>query len=573
VRWQPTTRLRVRLTDEAPIEVPAPRPGSYDVGPLTVLLDGDNTQLRWSVTAREPVSIDAIAFVWDAGAAGEAPRLFSQGYQSWSPARTLRLGIDADPSQDARVGSLLRSAFHADPTPTAPGELRSEQVAIIARAGEAHVCVGFVAGERHAGTVRAWLDNERVALAAEAWLGGARLTPDTPLALHAVRAQTGDDATDLLDAWASEVGTAAGARVAAPFVAGWCSWYQYFHDVTEREIRANLSRSDEWPFDVFQLDDGFQHAIGDWLRPNTRFPGGIDTLAADISASGRTPGIWIAPFLAAPESDVTASHPEWLVRAPRHDTFAIAMHNEPWGGAMAMLDTTRPDVLEHLERTANALVAMGYRYLKLDFTFAPAMRGRFADSSQTPAQRVRAGYDAIRRGAGPDTYILACGAPIGAVVGAVDAMRIGADVAPAWSTRQTGGYAATTPATQHAFVNTCTRSFMHRRLWANDPDCVMLRTSDTQLSEDAARMWAKTVGCSGGLVLLSDDLARLDSAALAQLHEVIELARVVDADAQHGRPPRADGLLDPSGPHGLISTAGRVRVDRTSGAGEFAPAT
>ena len=573
MRWQPTTRLRVRLTDAAAIEVPAPRPGSYDLGPLTLLIDGDDTHLRWSVSAREPVAVDAITFVWDAGAAGDRPRLFSQGYQSWSPTRALRLGIDADPSQDQRVGSLMRSAFHADPTPTAPGELRSEQVAVVARGGALHECIGFVGGERHAGTVRARIDDGNIELGVEAWLGGTRLVPDTTFALHSLRADSGDDATELLETWASVAGAAAGARVDAPFVAGWCSWYQYFHDVTERDVRANLSLSDEWPFDVFQLDDGFQSAIGDWLRPNDRFPGGVEDLAADIAARGRTPGIWIAPFLAAPDSEVAVNHPEWLVRAPQHDTFAIGMHNEPWGGAMAMLDTTRPDVLAHLEHTARSLVTMGYRYLKLDFTFAPAMRGRFADPSQTPAQRVRAGYDAIRRGAGVDTYILACGAPIGAVVGAVDAMRIGADVAPAWRTQQTGGYAATTPATQHAFVNTCTRSFMHRRLWVNDPDCVMLRMSDTQLSEDAARMWAQTVGCSGGLVLLSDDLARLDRASRTQLEQVIELARVADADARTGRTPRAEGLLDPAGPHGLTSAAGRVRVDVATGAGEFTPVT
>jgi alpha-galactosidase len=569
VRWQPTTRLRVRISDEAPFEVPAPTPGSYDIGPVTVSLDGSDTELRWAVTTQRPLAVDAVALVWDEGAAGDAPRLFSHGYQSWSPTRTLRLGVDQDPSHDPQARTLLRSAFHADPNRVAPGELRSEQVAVLARDRSPVRCIGFAGGERHAGTVRTRIIDGSVEVAVEAWLGGARLTPASSYPLHEVRSSSGDDAATLLEGWASEVGNAASARIRAPYVAGWCSWYQYFHAVTERDIRANLAVIDDWPLDVFQVDDGFQHAIGDWLRPNSRFPSGIDSLAADIAARGRTPGIWIAPFLAAPDSDVAHAHPGWLARAPHRDSFAIGMYNEPWGGVMATLDTTRPEVLEHLEHTAAALVAMGYRYLKLDFTFAPAMPGRFADASQTPAQRVRAGYDAIRRGAGPDTYILACGAPIGAVVGAVDAMRIGADVAPAWRTYENGGYAATTPATQHAFINTCTRSFMHRRLWSNDPDCVMLRTDDTQLTAAAARAWADTVGCSGGLALVSDDLTKLDRATRAQLTEVIELGRVADAHARAGRTPRAEGLLDPAGPHGLRGSAGGVRVDLDSGAGEF----
>jgi alpha-galactosidase len=65
---------------------------------------------------------------------------------------------------------------------------------------------------------------------------------------------------------------------------GWCSWYQYFHDVTEADLLGNLARSAGWPFDVFQLDDGFQRAIGDWLETNEKFPSTLDRLAGEIAA-------------------------------------------------------------------------------------------------------------------------------------------------------------------------------------------------------------------------------------------------------------------------------------------------
>src|SRR5690606_11151583 len=91
-----------------------------------------------------------------------------------------------------------------------------------------------------------------------------------------------------------------------------------------------------------------------------------------------------------------------------------------------------PDVLDHLESVARSLVSLGFTYLKLDFTMAPGLDGRFHDGTRTPAQRVRAGYDAVRRGAGEAAFLLACGAPIGPCIGVVDAMRIGADVAPSW---------------------------------------------------------------------------------------------------------------------------------------------
>ena len=72
--------------------------------------------------------------------------------------------------------------------------------------------------------------------------------------------------------------TRSGARVDAPYQVGWCSWYHYFHDVTEDHIRSNLALAAEWPFDVFQIDDGYQAAIGDWLITNEKFPSelGVD---------------------------------------------------------------------------------------------------------------------------------------------------------------------------------------------------------------------------------------------------------------------------------------------------------
>jgi hypothetical protein len=172
------------------------------------------------------------------------------------------------------------------------------------------------------------------------------------------------------------------------------------------------------------------------------------------------------------------------------------------------------------------------------------MPGRFRDPTRTPAERVRAGYEAIRRGAGDDVFILGCGAPVGALVGVLDGMRIGADVAPWWSApadaeEQQPAYELTTPATQHAFVNTCNRSFMHRNLWMNDPDCVMLRTSDTRLSAPAAAAWARTVGCSGGLALVSDDLALLGAEAHALLDEIVATGRAADAAATRAALPEA----------------------------------
>ena len=126
----------------------------------------------------------------------------------------------------------------------------------------------------------------------------------------------------------------------------------------------------------------------------------------------------------------------------------------------------------------------GYGYLKLDFLYAAAAEGIRHDPAITRAQTLRRGLEAIRRGAGEQTFILGCGCPLGAAVGIVDGMRIGPDVAPYWGASAGG---AGEPGTALAIDAILARSFMHRQLWLNDPDCVMLRAKETQALERRAR--------------------------------------------------------------------------------------
>src|SRR5258705_9998812 len=155
-------------------------------------------------------------------------------------------------------------------------------------------------------------------------------------------------------------------RRSAPYQVGWCSWYHWFSGITEAALREELALAADWPFKVFQLDDGFQAAVGDWLDTNEKFSTAIDGIAAAIAAEGRVPGIWIAPFLVAPDAELARRHPEWVARHAETGAPLRGMVNEHWGGSVAVLDTTRPEVLDHLGRLGRSLVEAGYRYLKLD---------------------------------------------------------------------------------------------------------------------------------------------------------------------------------------------------------------
>ncbi len=157
--------------------------------------------------------------------------------------------------------------------------------------------------------------------------------------------------------------------------------------------------------------------------------------------------------------------------------------------------------------------------------------------------------------------------PLSNVVGVVDANRIGSDVAPAWDRSLADddivlpGYERTLPATVHSWQNTLARSFMHRKLWLNDPDCLMLRQTETRMTPAAVETWAHAVAMSGGMALVSDDLALLDGQARALLADVVALGRVADDESIAGTPSRCPDLMDHDVPHELCAAGHRLEGD------------
>jgi alpha-galactosidase len=110
---------------------------------------------------------------------------------------------------------------------------------------------------------------------------------------------------------------------------------------------------------------------------------------------------------------------------------------------------------------------------------------------------------------------------------------------------------------------------MHRRLWLNDPDCLMLRTVDTALSPEAARGWARAVGVSGGMALVSDDLSLLGADARAVLDEVVALGRASDDAARAGRPVTVPDLMSAAAPTVIEAGGHRLTVDPATGAADL----
>ena len=364
----------------------------------------------------------------------------------------------------------------------------------------------------------------------------ARLEPGEVRPLERVCVALGLDANVLLEAFGDAHGRVAGARTARPFLAGWCSWYHFFHDVNEADVLRNLealaAARPGLCVDVVQIDDGYQRAIGDWLETNAKFPRGLAPLAAEIRAAGFTAGIWTAPFCVVPESGLFAKHGDWLLRSGEAPLRGLLHPVWSRDASVYVLDPSRPEVREHLEATFRELRALGFDYLKLDFLYTAAMQADAYDARLGRAQRLRAGLEAVRAGAGEGAFLLGCGCPLGAAVGVVDGMRIGPDVSPSWRAEEAiriPGIEETLPSTRSAVRSVLARAWMHRRLWLNDPDCLMARRNDTRLSPDEARTLAIAIAATGGMLLFSDDWTTLDAAARELVRDTLAAARAVDA--------------------------------------------
>jgi alpha-galactosidase len=498
--------------------------------------------------------------------------VYRNGYQSWSGTRAYGVEeADADPRfaflRDIQTDVAHRASGRR-------GVFRSDLVTAVADrdSGQA-LGLGFLEAAAFFSAVEVDARRGRFRRLAAVIDGDQRpLRPGERLPLPALWIAAGDDGWSLLEMWAAACGAAMRARVPEQTPVGWCSWYYYFTRVREADVVDNLESlrrlRDRVRCDYVQIDDGYQRAIGDWLEPNGKFPHGMRWLAQRIRAAGFDAGIWLAPFLARPDSRLMRARPDWFVRTP-HGGLRRGCWNPMWslGRPAYVLDTTRPDVLEWLRELARTIVHQwGYRVLKLDFLYAAALPGVRADRDATRAEALRRGLEAIRAGAGPDAFLLGCGCPLGPAVGIVDGMRIGADVAPFWSNwisrvLNRGRHGV---ATEHAVRNILTRAFMHRRLWLNDPDCLMVRATETALTPAEVQTLATAIALTDGMFVLSDRLEALPAARLEWIERMLPLlggeARLDDL-FHRGLPERLRADY-PTGQAVAVFNFGNRRVDR-----------
>lgn len=280
--------------------------------------------------------------------------------------------------------------------------------------------------------------------------------------------------------YAAELGKRFGKRSDKPAPRVWCSWYSLYTAIDEAILFRVFNELGDLPFDVLQVDDGWQMSIGDW-EANGKFPSGMSVLAEKIKSTGRKAGLWLAPLIAVESSCLFREHPNWFLRN-MNGKFASAGFN--WGEQLYALDTTQPDAMKWLASLMKQVRAWGFDYLKLDFLYAGALPAkRFADMPREAAYRQA--LKTMREVMGHDAYLLTCGAPILPSLGLCDALRIGPDVSDKWEDPRDATllYNFTTPGARNAVRTTVSRLWL-QPLVTTDSDVVYFTEKENLLSPE-----------------------------------------------------------------------------------------
>jgi alpha-galactosidase len=420
--------------------------------------------------------------------------VYEHGWQSWSP--TAWYPVKA-----------------TSPRPPGPTRLTMGYRSEAPMPGRGFQGEGLLAlADPEAGLVRIWsaFDPRQAVPSIRARLGGGRLvvSADGEVGETAV---PGVSPGAALAHWAGALARRLGTPAVASLPPVWCSWYQYFGGVTALDVMENVeaARTLGLSIGVFQVDDGWEAEVGDWLDTSPRFGRPLAGLAADIRTAGARAGVWTAPLLVGARSRTAALHPDWLVGG------VVAGHN--WSQDLFALDITHPDAAAHLIQVFATLAGWGFDYFKVDFLYAGALPGRRRDDI-APITAYRQALGLIRAGVGPEATLLACGAPLLPSIGLVDAMRVGPDIA------LSGGEAPSDPSLPSypgAVTAVRARAHQHARLWCNDPDALIARPEMGRRRE-----WAEVVERFGGLRVSGDRLKGLDGWGLETTRRLLQPSAV-----------------------------------------------
>ena len=314
-------------------------------------------------------------------------------------------------------------------------------------------------------------------------------------------------------------------------VFGYSSWYNYYQNIDEDIILRDLEGIDK-RFDLFQIDDGYETFVGDWLDIDpVKFPNGLKGIVEKIHKKGLLAGIWLAPFVAEEKSRLFKDHPEYIKKDKNGNPLKAGGN---WSGQYS-LDLENPDVIEYIKKSLKFYMSLGFDFFKLDFLYASSIEVPLGYS------RCQYQYKAYKllRDTLKGKIILGCGANLVNSIGNFDYLRIGPDVSLKWDdVVYMRLFHRERISTKVTLQNTIFRSILNDRWFGNDPDVFLLRDNNIELNDSQKRSLALINSLFSSVLMLSDDISKYDEDKKKKLdlvHKIFLEAKNASFKKEHGQ--------------------------------------
>lgn len=301
-------------------------------------------------------------------------------------------------------------------------------------------------------------------------------------------------------------------------IKGYTSWYNYYQNISEDVILRDLESisTKKELVNTFQVDDGYQTAVGDWLSiDDKKFPNGMKCIADAIHEKGFEAGLWLAPFGAQHNSIIAKEHKDWLICDNKGKPIPVGAN---WGGFYA-INIYNDEARAYVKKVFNEVLNVwGFDLVKLDFLYATAI---IPMNNKTRGEIAYDTIDLLRECVG-DKKILGCGVQQMPCFGKVDYMRIGADMSLGWAhSLLRKNMHREDVSTPNALHNSIYRRCFNNRAFLCDPDVFLLRRTNIKFTIQQQKLLAKFIKLFGGVLFMSDNISDYDSEQTAILCDTL----------------------------------------------------
>jgi len=279
---------------------------------------------------------------------------------------------------------------------------------------------------------------------------------------------------------------------------GYTSWYNYYQNINEEIILQSLDKADT-RFNLFQIDDGFEEHVGDWLKVDkNKFPNGLEPIIKKIKDKNMLSGIWLAPFVAETNSDIFQNHNELIAKDEKGEPVCCGGN---WSKFYA-LDLDNPEAVSYVKECLKHYKDIGFDFFKLDFLYGASKKPM---KGKTHAETAEFAYNLINEVIG-DKLVLGCGAIPSNSYEKFDYLRIGPDITLIFDdVFYMKHMHRERISTKITLQNTIWRHMMNRHAFLNDPDVFLLRDDNIKLNKKQKEAVLLINSLFGSLLMTSDN--------------------------------------------------------------------